>query len=184
MPDMPSSFASMANPAEVSAGRALRDSSRAASGEPISRSSVTSKTSAAKSNAWIYIFVAAALGGGIFFWPHLATIGTRGAGEVVEKSALPLETFVVNLGGGGQRAYLRLGVTLGLARALSRNREETAVPLVRDAILSVLANAKADELLTTQGKEQLKADLLRSITQRAPELGVESVFFTEFLVQM
>jgi flagellar basal body-associated protein FliL len=75
-------------------------------------------------------------------------------------------------------------VTLGLAHVLPHNREEVAVPLVRDAILSVLANAKADELLTTQGKEQLKADLLRSITERAPELGVESVFFTEFLVQM
>ncbi|MGA9476103.1 MAG: flagellar basal body-associated FliL family protein [Terriglobales bacterium] len=103
---------------------------------------------------------------------------------MAEKSTLPLETFVVNLSGGGQRAYLRLGVTLGLAHVLPRNREEVAVPLVRDAILSVLANAKADELLTTQGKEQLKADLLRSITHRAPELGVESVFFTEFLVQM
>ncbi len=184
MPDMPSSFASAINVSKVSGSRAVPDFSGAASGEGTSRSSVATKGSASKSKAWVYISVVAVLGGGIFFWPHLATIGVRGAGEVAEKSTLPLETFVVNLGGGGQRAYLRLGVTLGLAHVLPRNREEVAVPLVRDAILSVLANAKADELLTTQGKEQLKADLLRSITHRAPELGVESVFFTEFLVQM
>jgi flagellar protein FliL len=138
----------------------------------------------AKSSVWIYILVVAAVGGGIFFWQHPPSAGGKGLEETAEKSTLPLETFIVNLGGGGQRAYLRVGITLGLSHPMPRNKTEVDVPMVRDAILSVLATAQANQLLTAQGKEQLKADILRSVTEHAPQLGVENVYFTEFLVQM
>ena len=149
------------------------------------QSSLASPTNtAAKSSIWIYVVVAAAIGGGIFFWQHPPSAGGKGHDETVEKSAFPLDTFIVNLEGGGQRAYLRAGITLGLSHPLSRNQTEVDIPMVRDAILSVLATAKADQLLTAEGKDQLKADILRSVTEHAPQLGVEHVYFTEFLVQM
>lgn len=119
-------------------------------------------------------------------------------GAAVE-STLVLETFVVNLTGvnvsGGnlaanssdssQRAYLRVGITLGLAHPLPRNQAEaTPTALVRDTILSVLATARPQELLTLEGKRQLKGELLKALQERAPQLAVENVYFTEFLVQM
>jgi flagellar basal body-associated protein FliL len=186
MADLQSSLAPAINLANVMGDREVaRSSASSSSADLNSRPSHIAKKSA--SSVWIYIAALAALSAGIFFWLHPGGSGgtsARGTGERVEKSTLPLETFVVNLEGGGQRAYLRVGITLGLSRPLPRSQEGVAVPLVRDAILSVLASAKADQLLTTEGKEQLKADLLRSITERAPQLGVESIFFTEFLVQM
>jgi flagellar basal body-associated protein FliL len=183
MADLQSSLAPAINLANVIGDREAARSSASSSSADLNAPNVARKSS----NVWIYVAALAALGGGIFFWLHPGGLGgtsARGTGERVEKSTLPLETFVVNLEGGGQRAYLRVGITLGLSRPLPRSQEGVAVPLVRDAILSVLASAKADQLLTTEGKEQLKADLLRSITERAPQLGVESIFFTEFLVQM
>ncbi len=63
-------------------------------------------------------------------------------------------------------------------------RGETApVGQVRDTILGVLAESRVDELLTTQGKTKLKAGLLRALQEREPGLGVEEVYFTEFLIQ-
>ncbi|MFZ0684518.1 MAG: flagellar basal body-associated FliL family protein [Terriglobales bacterium] len=121
--------------------------------------------------------------GGIGLWlsSQRSTSASEGAVEVT----LPLETFVVNLTGSGQRAYLRVGITLGLAHPLPRNQPE-AVPtaLVRDAILSVLATAQPEALLNIEGKRQLKDELLKTLQERAPRLAVENVYFTEFLVQM
>jgi len=98
---------------------------------------------------------------------------------------LPLETFVVNLDGGGQRAYLRVGITLGISHPLPRNaKEELPVALLRDAILSVLSSAQPEQLVKAEGKQKLKADVLRVLQERAAGLGIENVYFTEFLVQM
>ena len=133
---------------------------------------------------WIYGAIAAlAVTAGIFYWIDSGG-GERAGGGAASESALPLETFVVNLDSGTQRGYLRIGITLGMAHALPRNQQDAAIAGVRDAILSVLASAKVEQLLTAEGKEQLKDDLLRAISARAPQLGVENVYFTEFLVQM
>jgi flagellar basal body-associated protein FliL len=55
---------------------------------------------------------------------------------------------------------------------------------VRDTILSVLATSQPETLLKLEGKRQLKDDLLKALQDRVPELAVENVYFTEFLVQM
>jgi len=185
MPDLQSSFASAAHASKAIADRAVQNASSVSSPAGNAELPSAGRKQVGNRSVWIYAAVAVAvLGGGIFLWLNSGEAGGKRAGEAAEKSTLPLETFVVNLEGGGSRSYLRVGVTLGLSNPLPRAKEAVAVPLVRDAILSVLTSAKADQLLTTEGKEQLKADLLRSITERAPQLGVESVYFTEFLVQM
>jgi chemotaxis protein MotB len=91
------------------------------------------------------------------------------------KSALHLETFVVNLADRDQRSYLRLGVDLGLNREL-KHGEEAPVAQVRDTILGILANARAGDLLTAEGKATLKAGLLQALKERVPQLGVEQVY--------
>ncbi len=98
------------------------------------------------------------------------------------KSTVHLETFVMNLADADQRSYLRVGIDLGLNNELKRG-QEPPVARVRDTILGVLALARVDDLLTAAGKNQLKQDLLHALTERVPELGVEEVYFTEFLIQ-
>jgi len=98
------------------------------------------------------------------------------------KSTVHLETFVLNLADPGQRSYLRVGIDLGLNREL-KHGEEVPVGRVRDAILDVLAEAKADELLSGAGKTRLRENLLHALEQRCPDLGVEEIYFTEFLIQ-
>ena len=88
----------------------------------------------------------------------------------------------MNLADPGQRSYLRVGIDLGLERELGRG-ETAPVGEVRDTILGVLAESRVDELLTAQDKTKLKTGLLRALQQRVPGLGVEEVYFTEFLIQ-
>ena len=121
--------------------------------------------------------------GGLWLWiGEQRSIGA--SASATSESTLPLETFVVNLKGSGQRGYLRIGITLGLARSLPRTPEAVPTAAVRDTILAVLATAQADELLQVDGKRQLKDDLLKALQERVPQIAVVNVYFTEFLVQM
>ena len=137
-----------------------------------------------KTKRWPVAVIALVLGGAaIFVWLGLQRPSSA-TGNAAE-STLALETFVVNLTGSGQRGYLRVGITLGLAHPLARNQTD-AVPiaLVRDTILSVLATAQSETLLQIDGKRQLKEGLLKALQERVPQMAIQNVYFTEFLVQM
>jgi len=172
--------------AEVQANPTLTDVEKSADPE-ITPASDGDKKSPPKSKRLLYMLAAlvvAAAGIYVWFHAHASTSSAPSAAAAAE-TTLPLETFVVNLNGAGQRAYLRVGITLGLSRPLPHNaNREPPVALLRDAILSVLASAQPEQLLTSDGKQKLKTDLLNALQERAPELGIENVYFTEFLVQM
>jgi flagellar basal body-associated protein FliL len=131
----------------------------------------------------VVIVLALALAGlGIWFW------STRGlepgpAGRSAIRSTLHLETFVLNLADPGQRSYLRVGIELGLGSEIGKGANAPPVALVRDTILGILGQARVEDLLEEKGKTKLKADLLHALQERVPGLGVEEVYFTEFLIQ-
>jgi flagellar basal body-associated protein FliL len=169
-------------PGSASSGDA-GEASRGSSGSAASGSGLAKKK-AAKSKSPLYLVVALAVAAtGIYFWLRPAA-STSADAHTEAESTLALDTFVVNLDGAGQRAYLRVGITLGLSRALPRKRDDVPIAPLRDAIPSVLSSAQPEQLLASEGKQKLKADLLQSLQERAPDLGIENVYFTEFLVQM
>jgi len=100
------------------------------------------------------------------------------------RSVLHLESFVVNLSGASENGYMRVGIDLGVGIDLKPTDKQTApIGRLRDAILSVLATQKVDELLTAEGKVKLKQDMLVVINDRVPEVQCKEIYFTEFLVQ-
>jgi flagellar basal body-associated protein FliL len=111
--------------------------------------------------------------------------GAEGASSADGKVAttLHLETFVLNLADPGSRSYARVGIDLGLNRPLGKGDNAPALGPIRDTIIGVIGQAKSDDLITTGGKAKLKDELLRALQQREPGLGVEDVYFTEFLIQ-
>jgi flagellar FliL protein len=99
-----------------------------------------------------------------------------------------LESFVVNLADSEENRFLRVGIDLGLENPLSAKEGkggEGEVPIarIRDCILVVLSTWTSDALLAPEGKKKLKDELIRALRERAPELGVKEVYFTDFLVQ-
>ena len=120
-------------------------------------------------------------GAGSWFWMNSPGSTNASAGSSSVAYTVPLETFVVNLSG-GEHGYLRVGIALGLSRA-PQHKDDLPVALTRDTILSVLSAVKAEQLAQPDGKSKLKAELLQALKERAPQLGVEDVYFTEFLVQ-
>jgi len=65
------------------------------------------------------------------------------------ESTLALDSFVVNLDGGGQRALSARGDhTRGVTRSAAKE-EDVPVAALRDAVLSVLSSARPDQLLAS-----------------------------------
>jgi flagellar basal body-associated protein FliL len=129
----------------------------------------------------IFAIVAAALAG-CFWINRKSDLGTAANEDHPVISSLHLETFILNLADADQRSYLRVGIDLGLSREVKK-KSGPPVAQVRDAILNVLGESTVDELLTADGKTKLKENLLHTLQERMPELGVEEIYFTEFLIQ-
>ncbi len=99
-----------------------------------------------------------------------------------------LEGFTVNLADPEETHFLRVTMDLGLEQlpeGVAPDKIASSLPIarIRDSILQVLTMCKADALLTSPGKTQLKKNLLDSLNRDVPELHVRDVYFTEFLVQ-
>ncbi len=115
------------------------------------------------------------------------------AEEVVEEETraevhalFRLEGFVVNLADTEANSFLRIGIELGLEHDPEGGHGgDDAVPTarMRDAILAVLSTWESDALLTQEGKAKLKEQLVEILRERVPEMGVQEVYFTDFLVQ-
>jgi flagellar protein FliL len=139
------------------------------------------------------ILLLAVLGGGGSGWFVLQRGRTTEAARQSEASGAPkylvhLEGFTVNLADAEETHFLRVTLDLGIDRipeGVDKERMAASLPIarIRDSILSVLTQCKADALLTPEGKMDLKKNLVDSLSRKVPELGVKDVYFTEFLVQ-
>jgi flagellar protein FliL len=120
---------------------------------------------------------------------------TNSPAETAEKSkeleyTLHMDSFTMNLADTEESHFLRVTMELGLDQAPKGEPGKEGAPSsefpaaqTRDAILTVLTACKADQLLTPEGKDELKQRLIAALQQKVPEIGTRNVYFTEFLVQ-
>ena len=113
----------------------------------------------------------------------------RAAPPATPPVVLQLDSFIVNLADADQMTYLRLAVALAVKPSGGGKEHDEAsglkplVPEIRDTILSVVTQWRSDQLLAPGGKEHLKQSLLAALHQRLPQLDLQDVYFTDFLVQ-
>jgi flagellar FliL protein len=124
-----------------------------------------------------------------FFLFHRSAAGAEAKPktEPKAKSVMHLDPFVVNLADAEGDRFLRVGIDLGLDREAKEggHPDQAAMLLARtrDTILSILTTCNAEALVSANGKAVLKERLTTALRERAPELGVREIYFTEFLVQ-
>ncbi len=141
----------------------------------------------------VAVVVLGAGGGGAAYWKW-GMGGGAAHGEAPAEAAAPaaepslskFDPFIVNLADGGGQAYLRVTLSLLVAsEAEAKHLAEKDVTRtrIRSAILEVLSTQTAAELITPDGK----AELRRAITDRIASLNepvdVRDVLFTDFVVQ-
>ncbi|XKE45451.1 flagellar basal body-associated protein FliL [Halomonas organivorans] len=99
-----------------------------------------------------------------------------------------IEPFTVNLADDDYGArLLYAGISLKVADTQSKELLASHMPQVRSRLLTLLAGKQAAELTSPNGKqrlaEQVKAALEAPMAETQPELTIDDVLFTEFIVQ-
>jgi flagellar FliL protein len=79
--------------------------------------------------------------------------------------------------------YLKLAVKVELDRPDASGELTARLPQVRDTVLMLLSGKESTQLRTTQGKTQLRDELVQRINAVTTRGGVRTVYFTEFVVQ-
>jgi len=95
---------------------------------------------------------------------------------------MQMDPFVVNLAGSTSR-YLKIIMVLQLSAPEVAQEITNRLPQIKDSIITVLSAKSSEELLTVQGKYDLKVDLTRRINSNLTLGVVQELFFTEFVVQ-
>ncbi|MGP9764802.1 flagellar basal body-associated protein FliL [Halomonas sp. AOP13-D3-9] len=99
-----------------------------------------------------------------------------------------IEPFTVNLADDsyGSR-LLYTGLTLRVGDEESKAILEEHMPQVRSRLLMLLSGKQADELTSSEGKQQLARAIVDRLsvplTENQPPLDLREVLFTEFIVQ-
>jgi flagellar FliL protein len=129
--------------------------------------------------------------GAFFLVPRVTAAGGEGGTvQVAEQEVAPfgervleLDPFVVNVGDEGYPRYLKLDLAFELDSPESLADLEQRVPQVRDLTILLLSSKRLSELSDFEGKALLKEDLRERVGALLGSGSVESVMFTEFVVQ-
>lgn len=117
--------------------------------------------------------------------------GNSEHGESAEKSTqstvLNFEPFLVNLADREISRYLRVTIRLQMTSKGAAEKIASADVLtsqMRDAILGILSSRNSEQIITPEGKEQLKSEIAEKLNGFLPNRPVKAVFFTDFVVQL
>ena len=93
-----------------------------------------------------------------------------------------LKPFNINLGNPLENRYVRLEVALEYKGKDSQRQEiEKRMPQLRDAIISVTGKKSREFLLSPEGKDQLRKELL-IVINRYMSRPIEAVYITDILI--
>ena len=136
-----------------------------------------------------FLFLAILGGGGTaWFFAQRDSTGAPSKPSASPGQVVHLEGFTVNLADPEESHFVRVTMDVELERMpppVEKEKPASGLPMarIRDTIIAVLAASKAEVLLTSDGKIQLKKSLVNALNGKVPEMSVRDIYFTEFLVQ-
>ncbi len=130
-------------------------------------------------------------GGGSFLYFRLfrgnRTVQASAPTKTVVKSTLGLEPFLVNLADKGEVRFVKASFRIGLAgekEADELGKDPVFTAAVRDAIISLLTAKTSDQILTPEGKEALRREILTRVNMLMPSGKAHEVYIVDFMVQL
>lgn len=119
----------------------------------------------------VMVLLAAAGGGAFFYISKQRAAAEEGDDAAPAKTAsakahappvyLPLDNMVVNLADPGGERVAQVGITLEVVDAKASDQVKGYLPTIRSAILLIISQRTAEELLSQDGKQKLAKDILR-----------------------
>ncbi|MCE5198767.1 MAG: flagellar basal body-associated FliL family protein [Armatimonadota bacterium] len=134
----------------------------------------------------IIILAVVVLLGGIGFMAFKGKAGKKHEKVKLPTTEMTLGEFVVNLADTNQVRYLKTIIVIdveGAVKSEGGEKEASADPKLRDAVIEVLSSKCFSDLNQPGGKEKLKKDIITAVNKRLEEAKAVDVYFSEFAMQ-
>ncbi len=134
----------------------------------------------------LVVLLAGAGGAAAFFMTRKPAEGEGQTAKKEPPGLIALESFVVNLEGGGKDRFAKLNLQLTVEPAAVAEAvldDPLLLAKIRDRTLTLIASKTYDELITPLGKESLRREVKARINPLLEDGEVEDVLFSEFMVQ-
>ncbi len=96
---------------------------------------------------------------------------------------LQLDPFIVNLADPTGHRYLRAKITLEFRDDQAYQQANERIPQINDAIIMVLSSKTVEEVLSPEGKLELRMELIRKLNELLGPNAIRNIYFTQFVVQ-
>ncbi len=94
-----------------------------------------------------------------------------------------MDHFVVNLNDENAMRYLKIKVEIE-SNQENRNEEYAKrLPQLRDTTLTILSGKNHREIMSAEGKKNLKKELKEGFNKVLKDFKVQKIYFTEFIIQ-
>ncbi|MCU7940669.1 MAG: flagellar basal body-associated FliL family protein [gamma proteobacterium symbiont of Bathyaustriella thionipta] len=108
--------------------------------------------------------------------------------ELSDISYWPLEPhFVLNFEGKSKARFMQIGLEVSTTNERSYAAVKKHLPVIRNEIVLLLSGQKYEEMVTPDGKEQLRAELIETINnilkKHKAKKGIDNIYFTSFVMQ-
>jgi len=151
----------------------------------------------------LILILAAGGGGGFYYWRHRAAVRSPGTTEAADhktgngqkhstaqgdetdvKEVIELQPFIVNLADRNETRYLRMTISLGVGDSSDGKPDPIYTTRVRNAILAIITTKTSDQVLTVEGKAELRKEMLGAARSAVNKPEVQAIYITDFIVQM
>lgn len=92
-----------------------------------------------------------------------------------------------NIEGGGRVRFVQVGLVLAARDRGVLEVVNQHMPVIRNDLLMLLSSKTYEVLITTEGKEETRSEMLEAIREvvraHTGEPGIESIYFTAFVMQ-
>lgn len=89
---------------------------------------------------------------------------------------VPLDVFTVNLKPASSDRYLQASLVLDFSDAADGEAIKPYIPAIRNAMIVLMSNQRADELSTQEGKDKLREELEEAIHKVAPKEKLKNFY--------
>lgn len=111
--------------------------------------------------------------------------GSAAHKKEVVKATLALDPFLVNLADSDEVRFVKTTFQLGLAEEPDEEMKTGAtIAAIRDSIISLLTSKKSEQILTPEGKDDLRHEIRSRLNSISPKTKVLEVYIVDFVVQL
>lgn len=107
----------------------------------------------------------------------------EGEGKKADTSLVELDPFVVNVSDTSGPRFAKLGICLDLSAPNLAERVKARNGAIRDGVIMCVTSKTARDIMSPEGRVQLKEELLDRINSVLGDKAVKSIYFTEVVVQ-